>query len=125
MDEKMKALTSKGTWELVSAPTEAVIVGCHCVFTLKYRPDGSVDKHKVRFVAKGYTQTYDIDYFETFSPIAWMNTIRILFSIVVNFHGYCSNWMSKMPSYMGIFRRKYIWSNLQVMLPGGRLKYVV
>jgi len=35
-------------------------------------------------VAKGYTQTYGIDYFETFSPVAWMNSIRILFSIAVN-----------------------------------------
>jgi len=35
-------------------------------------------------VAKGYTQTYSIDYFETFSPVAKMNSIRILYSIVVN-----------------------------------------
>jgi len=35
-------------------------------------------------VAKGYTQTYDIDYFETFSPVARMNSTRILFFIVVN-----------------------------------------
>ena len=72
------------TWELVSAPTDAVIVGCHWVITLKYRPDGSVDRYKARFVAKGYTQTYGIDYFETFSPVAQMNSITIMFSIVVN-----------------------------------------
>jgi len=35
-------------------------------------------------VAKGYTQTYGIDYFETFSLIVRMNSIRILFSIAVN-----------------------------------------
>ena len=35
-------------------------------------------------MAKNYTQTYDIDYFETFSPFARMNSIRILFSIAVN-----------------------------------------
>ena len=40
--------------------------------------------NKARLVAKGYTQTYEIDYFETFSPISRMNSIRILFSIVVN-----------------------------------------
>ena len=37
MDEEMEALTSRGTWELVSAPTDAVVVGCRWVFTLKYR----------------------------------------------------------------------------------------
>ena len=40
--------------------------------------------YKARLVAKGYTKTYGIDYFETFSTVARMNSIRILFSIVVN-----------------------------------------
>jgi len=83
MDEEMKPLTFRETWELVSAPTD-VVVGYRWVFTLKYRPNESMDIYKVRLVAKGYTQTYSIDYFETFTSIASMNSIRILFSIVVN-----------------------------------------
>jgi len=57
---------------------------CRWVFTLKYRPYGSVDKYKARLGDKGYTQTYGIDYFKTFLPIAMMNSISILFSITVN-----------------------------------------
>jgi len=34
-------------------------------YALKYRPDGSVDRYKTRLVAQSYTQTYDVDYFET------------------------------------------------------------
>ena len=83
MDEEMKALAFRETWELIFTPTD-VVVGCRWVFTLKYRPDGSVNRYKARLVAKGYTQTYDIDYFETFSTVASMNSIKILFSIVVN-----------------------------------------
>jgi len=84
MDEEMEAFASTRTWELVSTPTDVVVVGYRCVFALKYRPDGSVDKYKAKLVAKGYTQIYDIGYFETFSPAAKMNSIRILFSIDVN-----------------------------------------
>jgi len=51
---------------------------------LKYRLDGSVDRYKARLVVKGYTQTYDVDYFETFSPVTRLNSIRILFSVAVN-----------------------------------------
>ena len=41
IDEEMEALASRGTWELVSAPTVAVVVGFRWVFALKYRQDGS------------------------------------------------------------------------------------
>jgi len=43
-----------------------------------------MDRYKTKLVAKGYTQTYDNDYFETFSPVARMNSIKILFFVVVN-----------------------------------------
>ena len=84
MDEEMEALTFRETWELISAPTDAVVVGYHWVFPLKYRLNGSVDRHKARLVAKGYTLTYGINYFKTFSLVFKMNSIRILFSIDVN-----------------------------------------
>ena len=69
---------------MISAPTGAVVVGYRWVYTLKYRPDGSMDRYKAKLVAKNYTQTYGVDYFETFSPVARLNSIRILFSVAVN-----------------------------------------
>ena len=84
MDQEKKTLTFGETWELILALTDIVVVGCRWIFTLKYRPDGSMDRYKARLVAKCYTQTYGIDYFKTFSPFVRMNSIRIQFSIVVN-----------------------------------------
>lgn len=46
---------------------------------------GSLERYKVRFVAKGYTQTYRVDYQETFTPIAKMNMGRILLSLPFNY----------------------------------------
>jgi len=53
MDEEMEALASRETWELISAPTD--VASYRWVFTLKYRPNGSVDTYNARLVAKGYT----------------------------------------------------------------------
>ena len=36
-------------------------------------------------MAKGYTQSYGIDYLETFAPVARMTTIRILITLVAKF----------------------------------------
>jgi hypothetical protein len=47
-----------------------------------------VERYKARLVAKGYSQTYGVDYDETFAPVTKMNTIRTLISIASN-----CNWM--------------------------------
>ncbi|KAK4386010.1 Retrovirus-related Pol polyprotein from transposon RE2 [Sesamum angolense] len=85
MDDEMSALVSRGTWELVEVPPNADIVACRWVFTLKFRADGTLERYKARLVAKGFTRTYGVDYFETFSPVARLNSIRVLFSLAVNF----------------------------------------
>ncbi|GKD90857.1 retrotransposon protein, putative, ty1-copia subclass [Tanacetum coccineum] len=49
--------------------------------------DGIVHTYKARLVAKGYTQTYGVDYEETFLPIADIRAIRI-FIAITTFYDY-------------------------------------
>ncbi|RVW26151.1 Retrovirus-related Pol polyprotein from transposon RE1 [Vitis vinifera] len=56
MNEEMKSLQKNETWELVES----------------------------RLVAKGYTQTYGIDYTETFALVAKINTVQVLQSLTAN-----------------------------------------
>ena len=50
-------------------------------FKRKRKVDGSIDKYKARLVIKGYKQTEALDYFDTYSPITRINSIRMVMAI--------------------------------------------
>lgn len=78
MQIEIAALEANHTWDLVCAPSHQHIVDCKWLFKVKYNPDGSIERYKARLVARGFTQTLDVDYFETFAPVAKMVTVRLL-----------------------------------------------
>ena len=54
------------------------------MFTLKFLSNGDLERHKARLVARGFSQTYGVDYRETFAPVAKLNTVRVVLSLAVN-----------------------------------------
>ena len=70
MKEELKALEKNKTWVIVPLPKNKKPVGCKWVYKIKYNCDGTIERYKARLVAKGFTQTYGIDYNETFAPVA-------------------------------------------------------
>ena len=69
MIEEMEALHKSGTWESTKLPKRKRTIGCKWVYTVKHRADDSIKRYKAQLVAKGFTQTYGVNY-ETFAPVA-------------------------------------------------------
>ena len=61
-------------------------MGCKWVYIIRYKVDETLERCKAKLVTKGYTQTYGVDYLETFALVAKMNTIRVLLSLVANYN---------------------------------------
>ena len=85
MMEELDALRKNKTWELAHLPEGKKAVSCKWIYTIKQNSEGKIDRYKARLVARGYSQTYGIDYDETFAQVAKMNTVRILVSCAANF----------------------------------------
>jgi hypothetical protein len=83
MDEEMATLDANTTWELLALPKDKKAIRCNWVYKVKHNADGSMSKYRTRLVAKGYAQTYGIDYEETYSPIARMTTVRTIIGMAV------------------------------------------
>ena len=71
------------TWILTDLSSGYKPVGCKWIFKKKIWPDDTVGKYKGRLVAKSFTQQKGIDFFDTYSPIVRISSIRILLPLAL------------------------------------------
>ncbi|GMF50088.1 unnamed protein product [Phytophthora fragariaefolia] len=76
IERELSSLMTNNTRKLIPRPKHQRAIGCRWVFALKRDETGRIVRHKARLVAKGYSQRHGIDYEETYSPVASLNSIR-------------------------------------------------
>ncbi|GJT64891.1 retrotransposon protein, putative, ty1-copia subclass [Tanacetum coccineum] len=81
INTEMQSIKDNQVWILVELPPNGQTVRSKWLFKKKTDMDGNVHTFKALLVAKGYTQTYDVDYGETFSSVIDIRAIRILLAI--------------------------------------------
>ena len=80
MQAKIDALTANNTW-IMCPLSPGNPIGCKWVYKEKLKADGSIERYKARFVAKRFTQTEGIDFYETFSPVVKFVIVRTLLAL--------------------------------------------
>ena len=81
IDSEIESILHNHTWELVDLPPCCKPLSSKWVFKRKRKVDGSIDKYKARLVIKGYKQTKGLDYFDTYSLVTRINSIRMVLPI--------------------------------------------
>ncbi|GJW13193.1 retrotransposon protein, putative, ty1-copia subclass [Tanacetum coccineum] len=84
MNVEMQSIKDNDIWDLVDLPPNDKTIGSKWLFEKKTDMDGAVHTFKAHLVAKGFTQTYEVDYEETCSPVAENRAIRILIAIAAS-----------------------------------------
>jgi hypothetical protein len=79
--EELAVLKAMGTWVLVDPPPGANIVSSKWVFCVKKDTDGHIVCKKARLVAQGFLQVPSVDYFDTYTPVARLASIRTVLAL--------------------------------------------
>ncbi|GJS14932.1 retrotransposon protein, putative, ty1-copia subclass [Tanacetum coccineum] len=109
-----KSMKDNQVWHLVNLPPNCKAAGSKWLFKKKTNIDGIVHTYIARLVAKGFTQTYGVDYKETFSPIADIRAIRILIAIAA-FYDY-EIWQMDVKT---VFLNGYLNEDIYMVRPEG------
>jgi hypothetical protein len=81
MMKEYASIMKNDVWEVVPRPEDKKVVGSKWIYKVKYATNGSVDKYKARFLAKGFLQREEVDYEENFAPVARSSSIQAVISL--------------------------------------------
>lgn len=81
MDDEMRSLHDADTWVLVDRQPGMKVVKSKWVYRIKRNEKGDIQKYKARLVAVGASQIQGVDYYETFSPVVKLTSLRTLLAL--------------------------------------------
>ncbi|CAL1360644.1 unnamed protein product [Linum trigynum] len=114
MNEEREALELNQTWEVVPLPKGKRAIGCKWVYTIKMRPDGRIERRKARLVAKGFTQIHGIDFLDTYSPVAKINSVKALLAVAAS-----KGWVLEQMDVSNAFLHGDLEEEVHMQLPPG------
>jgi len=84
MDEEIKVLMKREVGKEVERPMNRDVLKGRWVYKTKVKKDGTIERRKGRYCAKGFSQRPGEDYEEVYAPVARLELLRLLLSISIN-----------------------------------------
>ena len=75
MHEELNQFVRNDVWELAPRPENVHVIGTIWIFKNKTDEDGQIIRNKSRLVVQGYTQVEGVDFHESFTPVARLESI--------------------------------------------------
>ena len=85
--EELQSLHDASTWELVDAPKGARVFPSKFVLKVKRHSDGTLERYKARLVLLGHLQRPNIDFYDTYAPVADFTVVQVLLALACH-HGW-------------------------------------
>ncbi|GJV90333.1 zinc finger, CCHC-type containing protein [Tanacetum coccineum] len=70
INDEMDSIMGNNTWVLADLPPGCKLFGCKWAFKRKLKVDGTIENFKARLVIQGFKQKSEINYFDTYAPVA-------------------------------------------------------
>ena len=81
MIEEYQSIMKNDVWDVVPRPERKYVVTSKWIYKIKHAADGSIEKYKAIFLARGFSWKEGIDYEETFAPVARYTSIRSILAL--------------------------------------------
>ncbi|GJU70689.1 retrovirus-related pol polyprotein from transposon TNT 1-94 [Tanacetum coccineum] len=103
-------LTGINIWELVPRPDKVMVITLKWIYKVKLNEIGGILKNKARLVARGYRQEEEIDFDESFAPLARLDAIRIFLAYAAHINMIVYQMDVKMTFLNDILREEFYLS---------------
>jgi hypothetical protein len=84
MHEELENFERNQVWTIVEPPRDINVIRTKWGFKNKQGEDGEIVRNKARLVAQGFSQVQGLNFGETFAPIVYLETIRILLAFTTS-----------------------------------------
>jgi hypothetical protein len=84
MTEEYQSILKNDVWDVVPRPKGKSVVTSKWIYKIKHVANGSFEKYKARFVARGFSQVEGVNYDDNFSPVVPYTSIRSIIALATS-----------------------------------------